>query len=397
MRKISLVYFQSGGPTSVINSSLYGLIQAAKEDPNVDKIYGSLYGVEGLINDNVVDLRKENEEELRLLLQTPGAALGSARRKIKPEEREGIFAKIKATMLKHGLNVIFVNGGNDSMDTCALLSEYFKDSDIQVLGIPKTVDNDLPCNDHTLGYPSAAKTIINHVKSISVDVDAYSKGKVTLIEMMGRDTGWLPASTALIEEPYGPDYIYLPEMGFDEEEFLRQVKETYEKKKRCLIILPEYLPWKQDSMQIDAFGHAYNEGNVHRLAALVISKLGYPTRGVGLSLLVRSSPFLLSDIDQKEALEMSKFMLKAALNGETGKVGIINRDTSVPYASHPSLVDAKEIANTVRYVPASWIKSFGKINVEEVEAYLKPLLGNDIKIETQDGQFRVAHLKLERE
>ena len=392
MKKLSFVYFQSGGPTSVINSSLYGLIQAAKASQNVDKIYGSLYGVEGLIEDHLIDLRAQDEHELKLLLQTPGAALGSARFRI-GKDKDVIFAKIKKTMLKHGLNCIFVNGGNDSMDTCHQLSEYFAGSGIQVLGVPKTVDNDLDGTDHCLGFPSAAKAIINDMTAISVDIEAYSKGRITIVEMMGRDAGWLPAATACMQEDLAPDLIYVPEMKFDLEEFLKTVKAIYEKKHRALVVIPEALPISREAtIKEDSFGHAFYEGTVQVLAAIVKERLGINTRGIGLSLLVRADPFNISRIDREEAVTMSRFLLEAALRGETGKVGCIKRITNHPYASGFVLEEASKIANAVRFIPSEWIKGPGVLDREAVKEYTAPLLEGDVEIETEHGRAKVARL-----
>ena len=395
MAKLNIVYFQSGGPTSVINASLFGLIKAAKADPNVDKIYGALYGVEGLINDNLVDLRQEDEEQLKLLLQTPGAALGSARRKLS-NDQTFVFAKIKETMEKHGLNVIFVNGGNDSMDTCNLLHEYFKETGTQVLGIPKTVDNDLALTDHCLGFASGARAIINEVKAIAIDSDSYPVGRITLIEMMGRDTGWLPASTALIEDRYSPDLIYVPEMGFDVELFLEQVEEVYRRNKRALVVLPELLALPREQESVDAFGHVLGEGSVHQLAAIVNQRLHITTRSIGLSLLVRANPFNVAKSDQNEAIQMSKYMLESAELGVSGKIGCIRRVSNHPYRSEFFLVDAPEIANKVRYLPEEWILGPGKLNKDAIKEYLEPLLEETTYVQLENGQIKSAHLTLKK-
>ena len=392
MKKLSLVYFQSGGPTSVINSSLYGLIAAAKASPNVDKIYGSLYGVEGLINDNLIDLRAQDEEELKLLLQTPGAALGSARFHI-GKDKEEVFGKIKKTMLKHGLNCIFVNGGNDSMDTCHQLSEYFKGSDIQVLGVPKTVDNDLAGTDHCLGFPSAARAVVNDVASIAKDIEVYAKGRITLIEVMGRDAGWLPAASACVQEDLAPDLIYVPEMKFDLDRFLKDVKKIYDEKQRALVVITEALPVSKDeTIKADSFGHAFYEGTAQVLASIVKEKLGINTRGIGLSLSVRADPYNITRVDREEAIAMSRFLLEAALRGETGKVGCIKRITDIPYASGFVLEDASKIANAVRHIPEEWIKGPGILDREAVRHYTAPLLEGNIEVQAEHGRIKFACL-----
>src|SRR5574344_2311551 len=230
MEKKALVYFQSGGPTTVINCSFYGVLKEALKHEEIGDILGSRYGVEGLIDDNLVDLRKEDPEQIELLKQTPGAALGATRHKL-PKFEDPDFTKILATSKTHNIGYILINGGNDSMDTCYRLSRFFKDKgrDIKVIGINKTVDNDLMVTDHSLGYPSAAKHIINAVGMVTADAKSYTRSKVVLIEIMGRETGWLTAAVDLLPEDRRPDLIYIPEMKWDEDQFIKDVQSIYAK------------------------------------------------------------------------------------------------------------------------------------------------------------------------
>ena len=215
----AMVYIQSGGPTSVINTSFYGAIMEAKKHPEISHIYGSLNGIEGLLTDNLIDIGKEDQEQLDLLLQTPGSILGTSRHKLPKDFHDEEYETILKTCEKHNIGYVFVNGGNDSMDTCMKLSKLCKEKglDIKVMGVPKTVDNDLAETDHSLGFPSAAKYVINTVKEIIIDAVCYKKGKVYIIEVMGRNAGWLTAAVDLLPEGLRPDLIYLPEQKLDME------------------------------------------------------------------------------------------------------------------------------------------------------------------------------------
>ena len=262
MNKKALAYFQSGGPTTVINSSLYGVIAEAFKHPEIGGVYGSLYGVEGLIDDNLVDLRKEDLEQIELLKQTPGAALGSSRKKL-PGVEDPLFAKIIDTIERRNIGYLLVNGGNDTMDTCFRLDSFFKDQkmDVKVIGIPKTIDNDLMATDHCPGYASAARHVLNFVKMAVVDGKAYRRGKIVLVEIMGRNAGWLTASADLLAEDERPDLIYLPESPFSLEGFLKDVKEVYGRKGYAVVVLSEGLDLpRKNAGGTDSFGHSSLEG-----------------------------------------------------------------------------------------------------------------------------------------
>ncbi|MFA6616961.1 MAG: diphosphate--fructose-6-phosphate 1-phosphotransferase, partial [Bacilli bacterium] len=234
MRKRALAYLQSGGPTSVINTSLYGVIKEAIKHPEaISGIYGALYGVSGLINDNLIDLRAEDKEVIELLKQTPGAALGTVRYQLPQNHNHPDYEKIIATLKKHDIGYLLINGGNDSMDTCHKLSVFFEHNNVDcaVIGVPKTIDNDLFFTDHCLGYPSAAKYVIQTLQDIQIDNNSYYKGKVVIVEVMGRNAGWLTASAALLPKEFKADAIYLPEDKFDLEAFCAHTKSVYDKKK----------------------------------------------------------------------------------------------------------------------------------------------------------------------
>ena len=271
----NMVYIQSGGPTSVINTSLYGAIKEAKRHPDlIGHIYGSQHGVEGLIDDDLIDLGLEDDEQIELLLQTPGSILGTTRRKLPKDIHTPEYAAIIENLKKHNIGYVFINGGNDSMDTCNKIAKLVKEmgiDDIKVIGVPKTIDNDLACTDHSLGFPSAAKFVMNSVNAFAMDANCFKKGKVHIVEIMGRDAGWLTASVDLLPEQTRPHLIYLPEMKFDLEQFLKDVERIYKEKGFALVAISEGLQFERDmtNVRVDGFGHAQLGGAAAELCRIV--------------------------------------------------------------------------------------------------------------------------------
>jgi ATP-dependent phosphofructokinase / diphosphate-dependent phosphofructokinase len=374
----SLVYFQSGGPTTVINSSLLGVIEEAKKHPEIGDILGSMYGVEGLIEDNLIDLRQEDQSDLDLLKHTPGAILGSTRRKL-PALDDPLFEKIIWTIQKHNIGYVLVNGGNDSMDTCNVLSRFFeqKGLGVQVLGIPKTIDNDLAETDHSVGYPSAAKHVINTLAMIIDDAKAYQHGKVVLVEVMGRDSGWLTSSADLLPENRRPDLIYVPENGWDETAFLKDVQAVYEKKGYAVVALSEGMPIAHhNDCGEDSFGHHPLEGCSISLGHLLDKTLHLKNRSIELSIPCRADPYLRSPIDEEEACQVGRFALQALLNQQSGKMVSLVRETSLPYRSHCALKDVALIADKTIRMPQSYLLDNTRMS-DAFRAYLTPLLGPD--------------------
>lgn len=378
MEKKSLVYLQSGGPTPVINSSFYGLLIKALVNPNIADIYGSRFGVEGLIGDDLVDLRQEDLDQIDLLTQTPGAILGSSRKRIADDAEA--MEKIRATVKKHNIGYVFVNGGNDSMDTCMRLKYGLKDLDVRVMGIPKTIDNDLLYNDHTPGYFSSAKHNINALKGLAADINSYKKGKVTFVEAMGRDTGWLAASTAVLDEPFCPDLVYIPEMKFDLNVLFEQIKFIYQKKGYALIVVSEGVQAIDEAhLEKDSFGHACFEGAATSyLAKVVKEELGLPARAIDLCLLARNDVQNISSTDRREAIAAGEFAFDAALAGESGKTVCLRRISTYPYVVERYLVDCDKIANQIAYVPQDWIISPGNLDKAKVSEYLSPLMNEKL-------------------
>ncbi|HZJ89319.1 MAG TPA: 6-phosphofructokinase [Bacilli bacterium] len=394
----SLAYFQSGGPTAVINTSFYGVIKEAMRHPDkIDGIYGSLNGIEGLLNDNLIDIRQEDMEQIELLKQTPAAALGTTRYKLSGDINHPDYEKILATVKKHNIGYLLVNGGNDTMDTAYKLSRFFKkvDYDCNVIGIPKTVDNDLAFTDHCLGYPSAAKFVVQSLQDIALDNAVYAKSKVVIVEVMGRHAGWLTAAASVITDPnLKPDYIYLPEEKFDLDEFVERVKSVYEHKQRALFVVSEGIETQMPvaDKAVDSFGHMQLGGFVNFLAKTVEERLGYSTRPIEFSLMQRAGTLAISEVDQKEAIRVSTVAVKRVVAGKTGSMVIIDRKSSDPYRVSYKLKNLRGIANVEHKMSPELIHDVnhgGKLFSE----YLLPLISKPIKIVYEDGRAKYTKLK----
>ncbi|MBR6865650.1 MAG: diphosphate--fructose-6-phosphate 1-phosphotransferase, partial [Bacilli bacterium] len=354
MSKMRIVYFQSGGPTAVINSSLCGVVREAKKHPNeIEALYGSLYGVEGLIDDNLVDLFAEDEKDINLLTQTPGQILHSSRYKLPKDFNDPVFGKIMETLKKHNINGLLVNGGNDSMNTCMRLSHLAKEKglDLKVMGVPKTVDNDLMGTDFALGFPSAALYVMNALKSLILDVRSYKKGKVLFVEIMGRDTGWLTASADALPEDCRPDFILLPEVKLDQKKFYEDLSRVYLQKGYAVVALSEGIDIGVQSDDIDAFGHAQLEGVAYALQSRVKEDLHLPTRVTVLSTSMRASSILASEVDIEAAIACGEACVKALLEGKSGMMAVLKRTSSAPYAYKIEFEPFEMAADAIRYVP----------------------------------------------
>lgn len=402
--KGSCVILQSGGPTAVINSSLYGVIKQAFEEESITNVYGSLNGIEGLINDNLIDLKQEDEQQLELLKVTPSAVLGSSRFRLPKDYTDETYSKIFETFKKHNIRYFFLIGGNDSMDTANKMAEYFASSSYwcKIMGVPKTIDNDLAITDHTPGYGSAAKFIANVCAEIAIDVECYKKGKVTIIEIMGRDAGWLTAASKLsCLTGHGVDLIYVPEASFDIQDFLNKTKEIYERKKNAVIAVSEGIKDKNGNYILsvldsetgsDSFGHMALGGVANALSVLVANKLNLPTRSVELNLPQRCASHLASLTDINEAIECGKTAVKKAISGVSGHMVIMKRVSSNPYVIEYDSKDLHEIANVVKYFPSEWIKNDCDID-EAFLDYVRPLINQEPKYKFDNGVICFANLK----
>lgn len=413
MREIkgNVIVGQSGGPTAVINSSLAGVYKTAR-DRGAKKVYGMLHGVQGLLEERVVDLADHitNELDIELLKRTPSSYLGSCRYKL-PEifEDQEVYKKIFSILEKLEIEYFFYIGGNDSMDTIKKLSDYsiLNGSKIRFIGVPKTIDNDLAATDHTPGYGSAAKYIGSITKEVIRDGLVYDQQNVTLLEIMGRNAGWLTGATALAksEDCDGPDLIYLPEVPFDIDKFLKKVKELLNKKSSIVIAVSEGIKLADGRYvcelgnvgdYVDAFGHKQLQGTATYLANFLAAECGCKTRAVELSTLQRSASHMASRVDIDEAFMVGGAAVKAADEGDTGKMVVIDRISDDPYMSATGIYDVHRIANEEKLVPRSWMNKEANNVTKDFVDYIKPLIQGDYPPIMVNGLPRHLVLKMKR-
>lgn len=387
----SIIVGQSGGPTAVINSSLAGVVKTAK-DRGAKKIYGMLHGIQGFLDEKYVDLSDsiQTELDIEILKRTPSAYLGSCRYKL-PEIHENteIYERIFAMLNKLDVECFIYIGGNDSMDTIRKLSDYaiVKGYPQKFVGVPKTIDNDLAITDHTPGYGSAAKYIGTATKEVIRDAIglAYDKDIVTIIEVMGRNAGWLTGAAALAkgEDCPGPDLIYLPEVPFDIQKFTKKVRSLLEKQKSVVVAVSEGIKTKEgkyvcelgnDNGYVDAFGHKQLTGTATFLANTIQAELGCKTRAIEFSTLQRSAAHLASRTDINEAFAAGGAAVKAAFEGDNGKMIILKRVSDDPYQCTTDVYDVHKISNVEKLVPKEWITKDGTYVSEEFISYIEPLI-----------------------
>jgi 6-phosphofructokinase 1 len=400
--KGNVIVGQSGGPTAAINSSLAGVYRTAI-DRGAKKVYGMLNGIQGLLEEKYIDLstRITNELDAELLKRTPSAYLGSCRYKLPGihEERE-VYEKIFAFLEKMEIEAFIYIGGNDSMDTIKKLSDYaiITGSEIRFIGCPKTIDNDLALTDHTPGYGSAAKYIGTSVKEIIRDSFClrYDKGVVTIVEIMGRNAGWLTGAAALAkgEDCSGPDMIYLPEIPFDFDSFKNKVAKRLEKKSSVVVAVSEgihtadgkYVCEYGTSIDfVDAFGHKQLSGTASYLSSYIAGELGCKTRAIELSTLQRAASHLSSRVDILEAYQVGGAAVKAADEGDSGKMVVLVRNSDDPYQSGTEVKDVHKIANDEKLVPREWVNKEGDYVTDEFISYVRPLIQGDVSPIMVDG------------
>ena len=400
--KGNVIVGQSGGPTAAINSSLAGVYRTAK-DRGAKKVYGMLHGIQGLLKERYIDLSEHitNELDVELLKRTPAAYLGSCRYKL-PEihENRDVYEKIFEILNKLEIEAFIYIGGNDSMDTIKKLSDYaiVTGQPTRFVGCPKTIDNDLALTDHTPGYGSAAKYIGTSVKEIIRDGFCleYEKGVVTIVEIMGRNAGWLTGAAALAkgEDCPGPDLIYLPELAFDLEKFSTKIKKLMEKKMSVVVAVSEGIKLEDGRYVcelgtgvdfVDAFGHKQLTGTASYLANFVAGEVGCKTRAMELSTLQRAASHLASRVDILEAYQVGGAAVKAADEGDSGKMVVIERFSDDPYQSGTEVKDVHKIANGEKLVPRNWVNKEGTYVTEEFITYVKPLIQGDVSPVMVDG------------
>ena len=386
----NIIVGQSGGPTSVINSSLAGVFATAKE-LGAGKIYGMRNGIEGLLEERYIDMTEyiKNSMDVEILKRTPSSFLGSCRFKLPTAEKSPeTYEKIIAVLRKLDIQHFFYIGGNDSMDTIKQLSEYAKAkniTDITFMGVPKTIDNDLAVTDHTPGYGSAAKYIASTMKEIIRDALVQPIKIVNIIEIMGRNAGWLTAASALAkgDDCEGVDLIYLPETVFDINKFVAKVQEIQKTKKQIVVAVSEGVKTADgkyvcesasSNMLVDSFGHKQLSGTASALANVISNEIGCKTRAIEFSTIQRCASHIASLTDVNEAFIVGGIAVKAAFDGETGKVGIFQRLSNKPYLMGTSIYDVNAIANVEKTVPQEWIINDGTGVSQEALDYMRPLI-----------------------
>lgn len=400
------MFAQSGGPTSVINASAAGVFTEALEQKNITAVYGAAHGIKGVLNEEFYDMAAEDPKEIELLKYTPSSALGSVRYKLKDAAVDDTdYKRIVEVFKKYNIRYFFYNGGNDSMDTCNKISKYMQKSgwDCNVIGVPKTIDNDLYGTDHCPGYASAAKYIATTIMEVNLDAKVYDTPMVCVIEAMGRNAGWLTAAAALAgHKGLGADLIYLPEVPFDVDKFIEDVKGVCAKNNnKCIAVVSEGIHDKNGELICelvskgarDSFGHAQLGGVASTLANMIKEKTGFKTRGIELSLMQRCGAHLASKVDVEETFEAGRQAVKAAVNGETDKMVCYERQPGTEYKCEFRLLPLELAANTEKTVPLEWITNNGTYISDEYVKYALPLIQGDCKAPLEDGLPRFAQLK----
>lgn len=374
----SVVIIHGGGPTAVMNGSLYGVIREAKKHPEIEHIYAAKNGTGGLMREELISLDTVAKEELELLLQTPGSAIGTSRDEIYEAEYERMIEVLQKKDIKY----VLLNGGNGTMDTCGKLHQACvkKGLNIKVMGIPKTMDNDLAMTDHSPGYGSAARFIAQSTKELCADVQGLAI-HVVVLEASGRNAGWITAAAALAGDDggLGPDLIYLPERNFDEDKFIEDVRKLLETKKGIVVVASEGLHDAEGRpivAPIFKTERATYFGDVSsHLANLIVKRLGYKARGEKPGLLGRASILMQSPVDLEEAILAGELACKAVLTGESGKMVAFRRVSTSPYQMEPFLVPIEEVMMLEKTMPAEYINAEGNGVTESFREWCRPLIG----------------------
>ena len=398
--RMNIVVAQSGGPTCAINASLVGVFKRGKLSDKIGTIYGSVNGINGIIGDNLVDLSDylKTDDDLDLLVNTPSTVLGSCRYKLADVEKdETDYIKILETLRKYNIGMFFYIGGNDSMDTVLKLSEYFSKNniDIKVIGIPKTIDNDLCGTDHSPGFGSAAKYVAATVQEIARDSRVYSVKSVTIIEIMGRHAGWLTASSCCLRAngEIAPHLIYLPEVEFNSEKFIEDVKRVQAEHDAVIVAVSEgvrnedgnFAAEDFQSQKSDAFGHQYLAGIGKYLENLVSDKIGCKVRSIELNVMQRCSSHIASLTDLEESEKIGAKAIEAALDGKTGRMMCYVRESNSPYTMIISDVAVSETANHEKFFPTEWITEDKNNITDEAVDYFLPLIQGENTIKMKNG------------
>lgn len=396
------VFAQSGGPTTVINASIAGGLLEALENESVTGVLCAHHGIKGVLDEDFFDISLEDKAELEALKHTPASAFGSVRYKLKnPAEDDTDYRRILEVFKKYDVRYFFYNGGNDSMDTCDKISKYMQKSgyDVNVIGIPKTIDNDLCGTDHCPGYGSAAKYIANSIMEINRDASIYPSPLVVVVEIMGRNAGWLTAASKLASvNGFGADLIYLPETPFSYEKFLSDVKTVVDSKKYCVVAVSEGIRFEngkyvgEDQSSTDVFGHS-QLGGVCSILKAKAKSLGLKCKAVELNILQRCAAHCASDTDIEESFNAGRQAVKKAVNGETDKMIAFRRKPGETYEIEYVAEPLSSAANAEKQIPAEWITADGTNLTDDFVAYALPLIAGEPNRRLKNGLPVYAKLK----
>ncbi|MDD4290892.1 MAG: 6-phosphofructokinase [Clostridia bacterium] len=403
--KGALLFGQSGGPTAVINASALGVFEEALKNGAVTKVFGACHGIKGVLDDKLVDIGTEDASELRLLIQTPSSALGSVRYKLanlNDDDRD--YKRIHEIFAKYDIRFFLYNGGNDSMDTCNKISKYLSSVNYacNVVGVPKTIDNDLYGTDHCPGYGSAAKYIATTCMEIALDSKVYDKGSIAVIEIMGRHAGWLTAASAVASyRGLGPDLIYLPETPFDVESFLDEVYDTYRQKGNCIAAVSEGIcdesgkyiaEYAFENAERDSFNHIQLGGVGNYLGGRIKSKTGVKVRPIEFSLMQRCAAHIASKTDVEEAYEAGAQAVRSAVVGSTDVMIGFRRAEGENYVCECVELPLSIVANTEKKVPLGYITEGKPFITPAFLDYVTPLIQGEVNMKFEDGLPRFAKL-----
>jgi 6-phosphofructokinase 1 len=405
----NLLVAQSGGPTAVINASVAGVVQEAARHRCISHIYGGMNGILGILNEQLMDLAQEKPETIEALKHTPAAALGTCRYKLdfkkKPEKAARDMDRLFEVFKAHQIRYFFYAGGNDSQDTADKIHQEAQGRgyEMRIIGVPKTIDNDLPHTDHCPGFGSVAKYNACTVMEIAADVSsmATDDGSCCIIEVMGRSAGWIAASSVLAKTSpqSAPHIILMPEIQFNEEAFLAKVRETVQELRYCIVVVgeglknPDGTEYSADSSRLDAFGHPVLSGAADRLAELVYGKLNTKTRSVKLGYAQRCAAHYASATDAAEAVACGEAAVKAAVEGHSGLMVKLVRGEGSTYSWKTGLQPLSDIANVEHMVPRDWISQDGFMPNEKFIRYARPLIAGEVKVPTEGGLPKFATLQ----
>lgn len=396
---------QSGGPTSVINASAAGVFLEALKHDEITAVYGAKHGIKGVLEEEFYDINQEDIKELELLKNTPASMIGSVRYKLAdPKEDPTDYFRILEVFKKYNIRYFFYNGGNDSMDTAQKIADFLEEHDYEcrVMGVPKTIDNDLFGTDHCPGYGSAAKYVATTLMEIYHDATVYDTPMVTIVEVMGRNAGWLTAASQLaIEKGQGPDLVYLPEKVFDYDQFFNDIERKLKETGKVIVAFSEgvrdkdgkYIPEKYSELSTDSFGHAQLGGAAAILANEVQKKFDVKVRGIEFSLMQRCGAHLASAVDVEEAFNAGAEAVKSAVNGHSKFMIAFERVSNNPYKINYVHLPLHKVANVEKKVPLEWIKPNAEGLTQEFVDYALPLIQGDDKAPLEDGLPRFAQMK----